>query len=1055
MSLNVYKSSAGSGKTYTLVLEYLGLVLKQPSLFRNILAVTFTNKAANEMKARVIKSLWVLSDSSTQDVKLRDSLINNLKNRYDIKEETIKENAVIVFSNILHYYSDFSISTIDSFSHRLVRTFTRDLELPAQFEVELDAGQLAQIVSDMLMNRVGVDEFITQTILNFAMLKMEDESDWQIERQLKLFIMKLMQEDAFLQNRYNIPLTKEDFVEIRELIPAEIKQTEIIVKGLADRMLELLASQQISILDLNGKTRGIGPVIEKLSKKRISDVFEQKLIHNYLSNEKPLIGDNSNFQLKTSFAVIEDEMYKALALLRDVYEADYKRYVLLHLLNKNIYSFSLSSQISNVMLEIGAEKQLVHISEFNKSIASLLQKVAVPFIYERLGERFSHFLLDEFQDTSVLQWQNFLPLIENSLANGNLNLIVGDGKQSIYRFRSGEVEQFLCLPEVFKKDGNENLYRSEQVLKLHYNQIDLNTNYRSAAGIVEMNNSFFDFVRNFLPANLQSVYENQSQKSIKTINEGLTTFTFLENLKDKKQHLQQYLDNILNLVNQLISEGYQFRDIAILTRSNKNGNEVARYLANNNINVVSSDSLLLNSSIKVRLLVNVMMFYLQPEDKINRTELLWNLTKIEEATDENKFYIHLNDLGSLSEVEQIREFQSLLDLENFHTPGLSLYDFFENLVRLLMLDHDEADPFIQFFLDEVYRFQVKERKGAVEFLEYWEKKKENISVVVPDSTNAVAVMTIHKAKGLEFPVVIFPFADMKLNLSLLGDRWLDLRAENIGKLESCIIGLSKQLLNTRFNEVYEDEVSKAKLDLMNLLYVVMTRPIDRLYVIAAMPDEKESFSFPWFFKAWLDSKGLWDTEKSVYEIGIANTLQVHPIDLSTSDTGRKFISTDWKSKLFLAKESGPFDTVLDSESAIVWGNLMHQILSEILFESNFEHVMNKYLETGLFNNEQAVKIEKQILGLLNHKQLKPFYGDDKLVKTEAEILGNDGMVYRIDRYVKTDAEVILIEYKTGIFDEAHEKQILRYVHQLEKMEDLPVKGMLVYLSDEVLVKQVS
>jgi ATP-dependent exoDNAse (exonuclease V) beta subunit len=1053
MSLNVYKSSAGSGKTYTLVLEYLGLVLKQPSLFRKILAVTFTNKAANEMKARVIKSLWVLADSSAQDVKLRDSLISNLKSRYALEEETITENALIVFSNILHYYSDFSISTIDSFSHRLVRTFTRDLELPPQFEVELDAGQLAQVVSDILMSRVGVDDFITNTILNFAMLKMEDESDWQIEYQLKMFIMKLMKEDAFLQNRYSIPLTENDFVEIRELIPIEIKQTENNIKGIADRMLELLASQQISIFDLNGKSRGIGPVIEKLSKKRIADVFDQKLIHNYFSGEKSLIGDNANFQLKASFAIIESEMYNALALLNSIYESDYKRYVLLNLLNRNIYSFSLSAQITSIMLEIGTEKQLVHISEFNKSIASLLQKVAVPFIYERLGERFSHFLLDEFQDTSVLQWQNFLPLIENSLASGNLNLIVGDGKQSIYRFRSGEVEQFLCLPAVFKKEGNENLYQSEEVLKLHYNQIDLNTNYRSAAGIVEMNNGFFDFVRTFLPENLQSVYDNQSQKAIKTIDDGLTTFTFLEKLKDKKQDLQQYLDSILDLVNQLISEGYQFRDIAILTRSNKNGNEVARYLANNNIHVVSSDSLLLNSSIKVRLLVNVMMFYLQPEDRINRTELLWNLTEIEE-TDENQFSILLNDLGSLSETEQISEFQRMLTTEMFHTPGLSVYDFFESLVRLLNFDQN-ADPFIQFFLDEVYRFQVKERKGATEFLEFWEINKENISVVVPDTTNAVAVMTIHKAKGLEFPVVIFPFADMKLNLSKLGDKWLDLRAENIGKLESCIIGLSKQLQNTRFNAVYDEEVSKAKLDLMNLLYVVMTRPIDRLYVFAPKPDDKESFSCPWFFKAWLEHKGFWDADKTVYEIGVSNTLKVTPDCVSASDSVVKFISTDWKSKLYLAKESGPFSSDLDNQSAVVWGSLTHQLLSEILFESDFEHVIKKYLETGLFNNIQAEKIEKQVLDLLNHPQLKSYYSENKQVKTEAEILGDDGKVYRIDRYVKTDEEVILIEYKTGKLDAIHEKQILRYVNQLENIENLPVKGMLVYLGDEVLIKEVS
>jgi ATP-dependent exoDNAse (exonuclease V) beta subunit len=1052
MSLNVYKSSAGSGKTYTLVLEYLGIVLQQPNLFRKILAVTFTNKAANEMKARVLKSLWILSHSDNEFSDSRKSLINNLKKSFELDEVTITKNAHIVFSYILHFYSDFNISTIDSFSHRIVRTFTRDLRLPLQFEVELDSGQLAQIVSDTLMSRIGTDEFVTQTILNFALIKMEDETDWQIERQLKSFIVKLLKEDAFLENRNNTTLTEADFVEIRKIIPEEIKSFEEKVKGYADKMLKLLSSQEISIFELNGKSKGIGPIIQKLSDTKITDVFEQKSIHNYFENEKSIIGEKSENRLKAAFSIIESEFYEALIALKDCYDKEYKRYVLLKLLNKNIYSFSLSSQISNVMYEIGLEKQLVHISEFNKSIAGLLQKVAVPFIYERLGERFSHFLLDEFQDTSVLQWQNFLPLIENSLANGNLNLIVGDGKQSIYRFRSGEVEQFLILPEVFKKEGNLSLHQSEDILNAHYKQIDLSTNYRSAGGIVEANNSFFDFVKQFLPQKLQKVYENQSQSAIKPANEGLTSIAFLEDLKDAKKHIQMNLDKTLETVELLISEGYQYKDIAVLTRSNKNGNEIARHLANNNIKVVSSDSLLLNSSLKVRLLVNAMTFYLYPDEKINRTELICNLVEHSQAENESFPFI-LSQFGGLTEEVQISELSSQLNIDIIDSPGLSVYDFFESLVRLLGFDSD-SDPYVQFFLDEVFKFQINERKDAVDFLEYWEKIIANKSIIVPDTTNAVKVMTIHKAKGLEFPVVVFPFADMKVDLSRLGDRWIDLREENIGKLESCILGLNKQLQSTRYVDVYDDEVSKTKLDLMNLLYVVMTRPIERLYIFTTKPEEKETFSCPWFYKAWLQKKELWEEDKAVYEIGNLNAVKSETGKIAqSSESTYKFISKDWKIKLYIAPESGPFENNKVKSYALDIGILTHILLSEIIFEKDIDHAISRFQESGLLDSFQAEMFSGQIKNLIAHSQLNYLFNGNISVKTEAEIMSDEGKIYRIDRYVKTEDEVILVDYKTGKYDHSHETQILKYIELAENLQKLPVKGLLVYLDDVITVDE--
>ncbi|MDP3443691.1 MAG: UvrD-helicase domain-containing protein, partial [Ignavibacteria bacterium] len=456
---------------------------------------------------RVLQALWVLSGTSEKDQKLRNSLISNLKQLNNIDDATIKKNAGIVFSSIIHRYSDFSISTIDSFAHRLVRTFTRDLNLPSQFEIELSSENLANRVVDILLSKVGNDAFITETILSFVMHKMELETTWQVDRDLKNFTQKLFREEAFLYSRNNAIIDEADIKFAKELILNEINRHETYIKQIASAILDILASQQIQPYDLIKGKAGIGNVIIRLSKGEMKEVFTQKTLINYFDPETPYIKKSDTVQLHTAFTAIESQIIEQMHLLKNFYESEFQRFILLTLLKKHIHTFALQSQILEIVKEISNENLIVHISEFNKSIAQLLQNAVVPYIYERLGERFSHFLLDEFQDTSILQWQNFLPLIENSLANGNINLIVGDGKQSIYRFRSGEVEQFLCLPEIYKKESSEALHRIEGLLKKHYDFRNLNTNYRSAPEIVEFNGGFFDFLRERLADSMRPVFD--------------------------------------------------------------------------------------------------------------------------------------------------------------------------------------------------------------------------------------------------------------------------------------------------------------------------------------------------------------------------------------------------------------------------------------------------------------------------------------------------------------------------------------------------------------------
>ncbi|PKP54223.1 MAG: hypothetical protein CVT92_00270 [Bacteroidetes bacterium HGW-Bacteroidetes-1] len=1059
MTLKVYRSSAGSGKTYTLVLEYLGLVLRKPGLYRNILAVTFTNKAANELKERVLHSLWLLVNPAESNVVARNILIKNLQANLMQDEKTITSNASRVFSNILHHYSDFSISTIDSFAHRLVRTFTRDLNLPSQFEVELESEQLAQLMADILMSKIGQDEFVTETIIGFVMHLMNEESDFQVEKELKTFSKKLLKEEAYLYARNASILTEEDINHAKELILNTVNEMEFRVKLIADKMLGLLDSQQIDRFELAGGSRGIGSVIESLSNREIEKVFLAKTIHSHFSGEKEFIKKTSVSDLSNSFRIIEPQMKSCLKLLEAFYLNEFKRFNLYKLLRKNIYAFALQSQMLQIIRDIGTEKQIIHISEFNKSIARLLQNAAVPFIYERLGERYSHFLLDEFQDTSVLQWQNFLPLIENSLANANQNLIVGDGKQSIYRFRSGEVEQFLILPKVFRSDNQESLIRIEQLMKQHYAFSNLDTNYRSAAGIVSFNNDFFDFVKDKLPESMQFVYSDQRQKSAKTMDEGSTTFHFMDEAGNAKSKMQSYLDHILELVNQLVDDGYNWRDIAVLSRANTTGNQIARFLANHSIGVVSADSLLLNASSSVRLIINVMRFYLQPEDRINRTELMNNLYDFSIDKSSNDFGKLVIQLSQLQEEEQITALQKIANLNEMGIKGITVYDVVEQTVRLLNLE-STPDPYIQFLMDEVHRFQVNERGSLEDFLSYWDEVKGKRSVIVPEETNAVKVMTIHKAKGLEFPVVILPFVSSSPGKNSLTEAWVDLREEGIGKLETGLIPLNKSVENTRFADLYVNESDKSKLDVMNVLYVAMTRPSERMYILSPKPKSTEvSFTYPVFFRDFLAHKDIWNEEQLKYTFGkhpikLKLKNDIHAID---DNKTKVFISSYWQTKLMVTSELQTLNILNKTNEALVWGNLIHLILSEIHYSSDMEHILSKYIENGLLKLTEFDKVKSQIQRILFHPLLSFGFDETANIKTEVELLSKDGKVYRIDRLSYFENRILLIDYKTGAKLEKHGNQIKGYMNYVFELESKPVEGYLVYFGadEEIEVEKVS
>ncbi|MCK4638739.1 MAG: UvrD-helicase domain-containing protein, partial [Bacteroidales bacterium] len=414
MSFTVYKSSAGSGKTYTLVKEYLKIVLMHPTKFRNILAITFTNKAANEMKERIISNLIELSatepDKNSITIKyLLPELISDLK----IDTETITKRSSEALELILHNYSDFAIGTIDSFVHKIIRIFAHDLHLPLNFDVEMDEDTLISQAIDLLISRVGTDEKLTKVLMRFTEDKTENEQNWNIETDLQTFAKSLLKEDGQYQIEKLKKLTLDDFLKINKKILENIKKFEDSVKEKAGIAIQLIHKNNVSISSFYYGNQGIGKYFDNLFNGDFEKIKPNSRVIQTIEKNKWYSGKTDDYQ-KYAIDNIKSELKEIYFDIEENIINGYSKYMVLKLLRRNIYPLAVLNEIEKILNEIKTQNNIVHISEFNKRIADIVLNEPVPFIYERLGEKYKYFLIDEFQDTSVLQWHNLLPLIDNS-----------------------------------------------------------------------------------------------------------------------------------------------------------------------------------------------------------------------------------------------------------------------------------------------------------------------------------------------------------------------------------------------------------------------------------------------------------------------------------------------------------------------------------------------------------------------------------------------------------------------------------------------------------------
>jgi len=1046
-NFTVYNSSAGSGKTFTLVKEYLkiGLKTNDAAAYKRILAITFTNKAASEMKERVISALQALSGKKPLEGTPKHLLVELMKPINDgglaLSEQEIKLRSGAVLSSILHNYNDFGISTIDKFTTKTIRTFALDLKLPLNFGIEINEDEVLKNAIDMLIAEVGKNEKITKLLLDYSKQKADDEKSWNIETDLIKFAKNLIKDGGESHLEKIRDLSIDDFEKIKTDLIIEVNTFEKETKELAKKGLDFIQSSGIE-----PKSFSSG-----YYHKYWLALFELKFptpslsLTNIIEGSKDWYSKATHQSQKDLIDAHKTKLTELFNQSRAFIEKDYGSYVLKTLLLKNIYQIAVINEIEKTILEFKADNNILNLSDFNKQIAKIILSESIPFIYERLGEKYQHYLIDEFQDTSTIQWQNIIPLIENSLANGHYNMIVGDAKQAIYRFRGGEVEQIIKLPYVYNHKNNQLLLEREATLVRNHKNEDLNDNYRSKAEVVDFNNKFFNAISNNLSEKFNPIYANLNQGFKPENIGGGVAISFLDPDDDEITFTE-----IKKIIDTSLNDGYQLSDIAILTRRNDKASEVASFLLENNIQVISSESLLLNNSNEVKFLLSLFNYIAAPKNPAHHLYAINYLINTRFVGEQNVDFIQHKNQDYLADF--LASHQLSLEVSNATT--FSLYELTEHFIQHFGLDK-EINIFVQFFLDKIHEYASKKDNSIVNFIEWWDSKSSKFSVIIPEGINAVQVMTIHKSKGLEFPVVIFPFASTTGKDKNEDYLWTE---EPIAKgLDASIINLNKSLLDTILKDDYENEKAKSILDTINLLYVVLTRPKDRMYVLSEVDKPNKEGNYKNYFFEYCLTQPESKINDNQYTFGLFSSKVVNSqqstvnSQQTSNEVIQEVVYNPWRNKIDISYQAPKFWDVENPETSADYGNLIHQLLSEIKQLSDLESTIDRFINRGLFDENNKPNILAELHELIKLPKVESFFTAFDDLKTETTILLPSGESYQPDRVVIKNNTTIIVDYKTGKKEKKHYQQLENYKILLAEMGYTNIESYLLYIKDKELV----
>ncbi len=1038
-SFTIYNASAGSGKTFTIVKEYLKILFRSnhSEHFKRILAITFTNKAVAEMKDRIIETLKQFSNKTILDKP--NSMFHAICEELQMDPKVLYSKSEQLLNTIMHNYAAFDISTIDGFTHKLIRTFAYDLRLPLNFEVELDQDALLNEAVNSLIEKAGTDDALTKVLIDFAIEKADDDKSWDVSFDFNKIAKLLINENdiPFIETLKD--KTLDDFKVLKTQLKKDLTSVEDNIIQKAQSVITLMKEAGLEFNDFSGSY--LPKHFKNLADKKFDLNFEAKwqedldtktLYPKRVTDTIASIIEQIQPQIAAGFNETKQMVFH-LKFLKAFY--------------KNITPLSVLNAINNELKALKEEQNKMLISEFNTIISKEIRNQPTPFIYERIGEKFNHYFIDEFQDTSVMQWENLIPLLGNSLSTETGNaMLVGDAKQAIYRWRGGKAEQFIGL------FNNDNPFH----IKKHVE--NLPTNYRSFKDIVNFNNGFFKYLSNliFSKKDYKDLYEKAHQ-NIFLEDAGYVELSFLDiDREDDRDEL--FSENVLKTIHNCLKNGFRLEDICILARKKKEGVAVANYLGQHHIPIISSETLLINNSAEVVFINNVLALLIQPKNNEIKIEVLNYLHSLFNVEDKHEFFLkHIN----LSASNLFKSFEAFnIYINSDLLLQLPLYDLAETIVRGFNLV-ESSNAYVQFYLDLVLDFSQKKGSNISGFLEYFDKKKESLSIVSPKGQNAVQIMTIHKSKGLEFPVVIFPYADLDIYRELDPKEWFEIDKEKYAGFTHTLLNYNKAFENygEEGQRIYNNHQSEQELDNINLLYVTLTRAVEQLYIISTkdvsskgIPNNKK---YSGLFISYLQQLDLWDDSQLTYCFGNSKKTTERTTITKEANVQQEFISTakETHNIKVITKSGLLWDT--SQQEAIEKGNLIHNIMSQINTKDDVGFVMNDFIKASLITKEQTIELKQIIIKIIEHPRLESYYNSNDTIYNERDIITKEGLILRPDRLViNANNEAVIIDYKTGVEDKKHWQQLQSYEDVLEDMKIKVINKILIYINDDIKIKEV-
>lgn len=1054
--LKIYKASAGSGKTFKLTEEYLLLLFQHPLKYRKILAVTFTNKATDEMKSRIIQELYKLASGKASDY------INTLSVFLSLPEEKIREKAKEIIKRVLHDYSRFSIHTIDSFFQQVLRSFVRELGLQVGFNLELNVKKILSKAIEELLSDADDNKGLLSLMESFVHHKIENASSWNPKNDLEKLGNELFSESVkaslpLMQNKIS---DKKFMTNYRKNLMKVIEEFENQMLEIGKRGNLLISQHGLDRKDFYQGNTGPANYFNKIIRKNEDDYSPNSYVNKVLSGEANMVSKSS--ERKAAAESISGELIQILQEAISIYESEFCLYLSCKLALRNIFTLSVLNDISLKISEVAKEENIFLITDVALFIKELIQDNDAPFIYEKTGTAYKHFMIDEFQDTSSFQWGNFKPLILNSLSEGNSNLVVGDVKQSIYRWRNSDWRLL-----------GEKIY--SEIPGFPIKDEFLETNWRSTINIVNFNNAVFTLVPKVFQDILNSkgvinpemqktiveAYSNSSQKIPDTqkVN-GFVNLKFIAG-DDKKNREDQILQKLLEDIKKLLDLGHRPGSIAILVRNHKSASLITKFFieyqaANSDfqLDLLSDESLYLSSSKTVQVIIEALQYLVYPNDRLNLSSLVFKYRTYFSTSDTS---ISVEDLFAPANADLLpSKFMTLKG----NMSGLSFFELVSKIVNIFGLDKNtDESSYLLSFQDLVLEYSRAKSVGPRNFLDYWNDEGINKTIVGSPEQNAVRILTIHKSKGLEFENVLIPFCNWDLDENQTNSMlWCKPYTAPLNELELLPLSYSSKLERTIFHKYYLEEKAQAFMDSLNLLYVAFTRARTNLFVYASAKSTKGDAAnvgqllFDCFYaEKILLENGLWNSESNCFSLGeLANSTETKTKGVEIvakagiNENVREKISVKFNSESFFSMEA---------QQALDYGSLIHEILAEIRYADDRQTIINKFFRDGKLTFEEKTYLENKISSILNNSTIANWFSKDWNVLNETSILLENGKSKRPDRIMIKDGENIVVDYKVSD-DElpAYHKQVKEYMEILHKINGNKTRGYLLFIPKEKVVE---